>query len=164
MAEGTVRSAAVPAIGSSGRWFALLAVVFLLAAASLLFGAAALLLVGCVAAGFGITYLSGIALNLEERLAFGTVLGAMAVSVASFVLSMLVRDVTLGTVITGIAIAVGAGVGVAVAKRDRVATDISDAIARWAARLCTFSTRPTSSSPMACGRATSTSGATGPRT
>ncbi len=133
MAEGTVRSAAVPAIGSSGRWFALLALVVLLAAAGLLLGTAAILLVGCVAAGFGITYLSGIALNLEERLAFGTVLGAMAVSLASFVVSMLVRDVTLGTVITGLGIAVGAGAGVAIAKRDRVATDISDAIARWSA-------------------------------
>src|SRR5260370_9442845 len=57
----------------------------------------------------------------------------MAVSVASFVLSMLVRDVTLGTVITGIAVAVGAGAGVAIARRDRVAADISDASARWAA-------------------------------
>ncbi|HAC44909.1 MAG TPA: hypothetical protein DCF65_02465, partial [Chloroflexi bacterium] len=107
--------------------------MLVLAAAGFLFGAVAILLVGCVAAGFGVTYLSEIALNLEERLAFGTVLGAMAVSVASFVLSMLVRDVTLGTVMTGIAIAVGAGAGVAIAKRDRVAADISDAIARWAA-------------------------------
>jgi hypothetical protein len=133
MAEGTARSAPVPAIGSSGRWLALGALVLVLAAAGFLFGAVAILLVGCVAAGFGVTYLSEIALNLEERLAFGTVLGAMAVSVASFVLSMLVRDVTLGTVMTGIAIAVGAGAGVAIAKRDRVAADISDAIARWAA-------------------------------
>jgi len=37
-----------------------------------------------VVAGFGITYASGIALNLEERIAFGAVLGAMAVSLATF--------------------------------------------------------------------------------
>src|SRR6202158_1992686 len=137
MAEGTARSAAVPSIGSSSSWLALLAVVILLAAIGFLFGAVAILLVGCVVAGFGITYLSGIALNLEERLAFGTVLGAMAVSVASFVASMVVRDVTLGTVVTGIAIAVGAGAGVATANRHRLASDISDAFARWAAPLRT---------------------------
>src|SRR5260370_750394 len=132
MAEGAVSSVALRPIGWSGLWLGLGAVVLALVA-GFLFGAAALLLVGCVAAGFGITYLSGIAFNLEERLAFGAVLGAMAVSVASFVLSMLVRDVTLGTVITGIAIAVGAAAGVAIPKRNRVASDISDAIARWAA-------------------------------
>src|SRR5260370_8080028 len=132
MAEGAVSSVALRPIGWSGLWLGLGAVVLALVA-GFLFGAAALLVVGCVAAGFGIAYLSGIALPLEGRLAFGTVLGAMAVSVASFVLSMLVRDVTLGTVITGLGIAVGAGAGVAIAKRDRVATDISAAIARWSA-------------------------------
>src|SRR5260370_9700916 len=86
--EGTMRSAAVPAIGSSWRWFALLALVVALVAAGVLFGMAAILLVGCMVAGVGITYLSGIALNLEERLAFGTVLGALAGSVAAFALSL----------------------------------------------------------------------------
>ena len=87
MAEGAAPSVAVRPIRWSGLWLALGALVLVLVA-GLLLGAAAILLVGCVVAGFGITYLSGIALNLEERLAFGTVLGAMAVSVASFVLSM----------------------------------------------------------------------------
>jgi hypothetical protein len=136
MAEGAARSVAVRAIGWSGLWLALGALVLVLVA-GVLFGGAAILLVGCVVAGFGITYLSGMALNFEERLAFGTVLGAMAVSVVSFLLSMVVRDVTLGTVITGIAIAIAAGGGVAVANRDRVAADVSDAIARWAAPLRT---------------------------
>jgi hypothetical protein len=136
MAEGAARAVAVRPIGWSGAWLGLGALILVLAAA-LLFGAAAILLVGCVAAGFGITYLSGIALNFEERLAFGTVMGAMAVSVVSFVLSMVVRDVTLGTVITGVAVAVGTGAGVAIANRDRVAADVSEAIARWAAPLRT---------------------------
>jgi hypothetical protein len=136
MAEGAARSVAVRAIGWSGLWLALGALVLGLVA-GLLFGGAAILLVGSVVAGFGITYVSGIALNLEERLAFGTVLGAMAVSVVSFLLSVVVRDVTVGTVITGIAIAMGAGAGVAIANRDRVAADVSDAIARWAASLRT---------------------------
>jgi hypothetical protein len=114
-----------------GRWLGLGAGLVLVLVLGLLFGASAILLVGCVVAGFGLTYLSGIALSLEERLAFGTVLGAMAVSVVSFALSMVVRDVNLGTVIAGIAVAVGSGVGAAMANRDRLAADISNAIARW---------------------------------
>jgi hypothetical protein len=114
-----------------GRWLGLGAGLVLVLVLGLLFGASAILLVGCVVAGFGLTYLSGIALSLEERLAFGTVLGAMAVSVVSFALSMVVRDVNLGTVIAGIAVAVGSGVGAAMASRDRLAADISNAIARW---------------------------------
>src|SRR5437870_1238584 len=51
---------------------------------ALLIGPPSILLGGCVLAGFGITYMSGIALTLEERLAFGTVLGAMAVAVVGF--------------------------------------------------------------------------------
>ena len=54
-----------------------------------------ILLAVCVVAGFGITYLSGAALNLEERLAFGTVLGAMTFAAADFVVSLVVRDVTV---------------------------------------------------------------------
>ena len=96
-------------------------------------GTAAILLVGCVVAGFGITYLSGVSLNLEERVVFGTVLGAMAVAAASFILSMLVRDVTAFTVLLGLAIAVALGAGAAIAERNRVASDLSDAVARWSA-------------------------------
>jgi hypothetical protein len=96
-----------------------------------LVGASAILLLGCVVAGVGITYLSGVALNLEERLAFGTVIGAMAVASASFVLSMVVRDVTVATVMLGLAVAVGLGAGAAIAARDRFGADLSDAAARW---------------------------------
>ncbi|HWO90791.1 MAG TPA: hypothetical protein VNP53_02385, partial [Methylomirabilota bacterium] len=115
MAEGAARPVAVPSIGVTGRWIGVGVLLLLLVLIGLLFGAAAILLVGCVVAGFGITYLSRIALNLEERLAFGTVLGAMAVSLVSFGLSMLVRDVTVATVLAGIAIAAVAGVGAALA-------------------------------------------------
>ena len=97
----------------------------------LLVGGPAILLIGCVVAGFGITYLSGVDLNLEERLAYGTVLGAMAVSAVSFILSMLVRDVTVLTVLLGLSIALAAGAGAAIAARDRVASDLADAAARW---------------------------------
>src|SRR5438445_286129 len=131
MAEGAARPAAMPSIGLAGRWIGVGVVLVLLLILGLLFGAAAILLVGCVVAGFGITYLSSLALRFEERFAFGTVLGAMAVSVASFALSMLVRDVTLATVLTGIAIAVGVGVGAAIANRAQATADLLDAIARW---------------------------------
>jgi hypothetical protein len=110
---------------AAGVALAVLLLVFVL------IGAPAILLVGCVAAGFGITYLSGVALNLEERLAFGTVLGSMAVAAASFALSMLIRDVTVVTVALGLVMALATGTGAAIARRDRVASDPSDAIARW---------------------------------
>ncbi|HSS94834.1 MAG TPA: hypothetical protein VLR46_12730, partial [Candidatus Dormibacteraeota bacterium] len=131
MAEGAARSVAAPSVGSPARRLGLAAGLILLVVVFLLLGGAAVLLVGCVVAGFGLTYLGGIALTLEERLAFGTVLGAMAVSIAGFVLSMLVRDVTVGTVLAGTAIGVGAGAGAAIANRPRVAADVSDAWMRW---------------------------------
>ena len=97
----------------------------------LLIGAPAIVLAGCVAAGFGITYLSGVDLNLEERLAFGTVLGAMAVAAASFIVSMVVRDVTPLTVVVGLAVSLAVGAGAAIAQRDRIRADLADAAARW---------------------------------
>lgn len=90
-----------------------------------------LLLFGCVIAGLGITYLSQVSLNLEERIAFGTVLGAMAVSVVSFVLSMAAGDVTIATVLLAIVTATAAGVVAAVMNRDQLSADLADARTRW---------------------------------
>src|SRR6267378_4450615 len=132
MAEGTARPVAVPSLGWPAAWLGASAGVLLVLLGWLL-GDAAILLGGCLVAGFGITYLSGIALTLEERLAFGTVLGAMAISLTTFVLSMAMRDVTLVTVLGGTAIAVAAGVVAAVANRDRLGSEIADAMARWTA-------------------------------
>src|SRR5229473_2523743 len=131
MAEGAARPVAVPSIGVTGRWIGVCVVLLLVALVGVVFGAAAILLLGCVVAGFGITYLSRAALNLEERLAFGTVLGAMAVSVVSFGQSMVVRDVTVATVLAGIAIAAVAGVGAALANRGQASADLLNAIVRW---------------------------------
>ena len=117
----------LPALGAGAGALILL----LLALLFLLLGGPAILLAGCVVAGFGITYLCGANLNLEERLAFGTVLGAMAVAAASFILSMLARDVTLLTVLLGLAVALAVGAGAAIAKRDRLGSDLADAAARW---------------------------------
>ena len=50
----------------------------------------ALYLVGCVVAGIGVTYLSGADLGPEERIGYGVVLGAMAVTIAVFVLGVTV--------------------------------------------------------------------------
>ena len=94
---------------------------------------AGIFLAASAAAGFGITYLSGIALNLEERIAFGAVLGAMGVAVWTFVLSMLVRDVTVGTVLAGLAITLGLGAAAAAASRARLMADLADARRRWLA-------------------------------
>src|SRR5690348_10170729 len=100
-----------------------------------LIGPPSLVLAGCVVAGFGITYLSAIALTLEERLAFGTVLGAMAFSAVAFVLSMVARDVSLITVLLATATAVAVGVLAALSHRDELAADWDDAGRRWSAPL-----------------------------
>jgi hypothetical protein len=131
-AEGAVGSVSVPSARPAAPLIAGLTLVLLVVPA-LLIGAPAILLVGCVIAGFGITYLSGVQLNLEERLAFGAVLGAMAVAAASFLISMAVRDVTAVTVILGLAITMAIGAGAAVVQRHRLAADLSDAQARWSA-------------------------------
>ena len=129
--ERVVRQVSVPAARPTAPVVAAGAVLLILALLFVLVGASAILLLGCVVAGFGVTYLSGVALNLEERLAFGTVLGAMTVATAAFLLSMLARDVTMATVVLGLAAALALGAGAAIAGRDRLAADLSDAVARW---------------------------------
>ena len=86
-----------------------------------------------MAAGFGITYLTGIALNLEERVAFGAVLGAIAVTAASFVLSLVARDVTLLTVLLGLAIALAAAAAAVVRDLGQLRRDLADVRNRWMA-------------------------------
>ena len=130
-AETVARPATLPAEWPVVPLAAAAALLALLLLLYLLIGAPAIVLVGCVVAGFGITYLSGVDLSLEERLAFGTVLGAMAVATASFTVSMLARDVTLLTVLFGLGVSVATGAGAAIAHRDRLASDIADASARW---------------------------------
>jgi hypothetical protein len=107
------------------------------AAAVLLELAPAVFLAACVAVGFGITYLSGIELNLEERIAFGAVLGAMAVAAATFLLSFVVRDVTIATVLAGLASGLVIGTYAAVTNRDQMRSEVSDAWRRWSASLQT---------------------------
>jgi hypothetical protein len=84
-----------------------------------------------VVAGFGLTYLAGLALLLEERIAFGAVLGAAAVAAVSFVLSLAVRDVTAVTVLAGIGLVLLGGAAAVAWRVKEVAADIADASARW---------------------------------
>ena len=70
------------------------------------------------AGGFGLTYLVGLGLLLEERIAFGAVLGGTIVSGASLLVSLVVRDVTPPTVLAalGFVVLVGAAAAVWVAR------------------------------------------------
>ena len=85
----------------------------------------------CAAAGFGITYWAGVALNFEERIAFGAVLGAMAMALVSFVASLAAKDVTLWTVAAGLVIAIVLGLAAMYARRSQLAEDWQDARERW---------------------------------
>jgi hypothetical protein len=86
-----------------------------------------------VVAGYGLTYLAGIGLLLEERIAFGAVLGATAVAAVSFLLSLAARDVTAVTVLTAIALALVAAAGSIVRHSAQVRADFAEAIGRWLA-------------------------------
>jgi hypothetical protein len=92
-------------------------------------------LAGCAAAGFGLSYLSGIGLKLEERVVFGAVLGAMAVAAASFAASMTVTDVTLPTSLGGLVVVLGVGIVACVFSRVQLTSDLQDARRRWFAPL-----------------------------
>ncbi len=94
-------------------------------------------LAACAAAGFGITYLSGVALTLEERIVYGSVLGAMTVAVTTFIPSLLVRDVTLVTVLGGLAVALLVGATGVVLARSLLLADWRDARGRWTVPLRT---------------------------
>lgn len=92
---------------------------------------AGLFLAACAAAGFGLTYLSGVRLNLEERIVFGSVLGAMAVAGATFITASVARNVTTGTVVIGLLpVLIGAAIAL-VYNRARIAADWLDARKRW---------------------------------
>jgi hypothetical protein len=130
-AQGVVRSVSPTADRPMAPLVGAAAVLVLLLLLFLLLGAPAILLVGCLVGGFGITYLSGADLKLEERVAFGTVLGAMAVAATTFMISMLVRDVTAVTALLGLVIVLAVGVGATIAERDRLVSDLAHAATRW---------------------------------
>jgi len=104
-------------------------------ALALLIGPPVIVLAACVVCGFGISYLSGVALTFEERVAYGTVIGAMALTGVSFVFSLVVRDVTVFTVITASLIATVAGIAATWMHRETLAADWRDIATRWSPRL-----------------------------
>jgi hypothetical protein len=93
--------------------------------------AAAAFLAACVVAGFGLTYLIGIPLLLEERIAFGSVLGAMAVAGLGFLLALAIRDVTAPTVLVSLGIVLLIAAVAAARNRNLIAAEIGDARTRW---------------------------------
>ncbi|HLQ60778.1 MAG TPA: hypothetical protein VK131_02850 [Candidatus Acidoferrales bacterium] len=83
-----------------------------------------------VVAGFGITYLSGLPLTLEERIAFGTVVGALASTLAGFLLSLAV-GLSVLTVLAGLGLALAVGAFGAWRSVPLLAADWGGARARW---------------------------------
>jgi len=86
-----------------------------------------------VAAGFGLTYLIGLAFSIEERIAFGAVIGAMAVAGVSLLISLVVRDVTLVTVLLALGIVLLLAVVSVATHKGQARSDFADARTRWLA-------------------------------
>jgi len=117
----------------AGRWLglALLGVGLLVVLA--LTGWAALTLIGCVVVGTGLTYLSGLSLTLEERLAYGTVVGAVVVTAVDFLLAAAI-GLGLASVLIGLVLALAASAPGWWLARARLGAEADDLIARWRRR------------------------------
>jgi hypothetical protein len=86
----------------------------------------------CLVAGTGITYLGGLPLRLEERLAFGMVIGAMAATVSGFLVALLAGGLGVAAVLAGLTAALAASApGWLRAARGELAADAADLGARW---------------------------------
>ena len=84
-----------------------------------------------MAAGFGLTYGAGLNLWLEERIAFGAVLGPAAVAAVTFVLSLAARDVTAVTALAGLGVVVIGAAALLVWQSMKLRSDCASARARW---------------------------------
>jgi hypothetical protein len=93
-------------------------------------GWACVLLVGCLAAGFGLTYLSGLPLVLEERLAFGAVIGALSVSIVDLVLALAV-GLSLASVLAGLAGVLALSAAAVWRARSSLPAELAEAAGRW---------------------------------
>ena len=94
--------------------------------------AVAVYLALCLVAGAGITYLSGLPLRIEERLAFGMVIGAMAATAAGFLVALLAGALGVVTVLAGLAAALAASApGWLRAARGELAAEAVELGARW---------------------------------
>ncbi|MBO0686671.1 MAG: hypothetical protein J2P45_26290, partial [Candidatus Dormibacteraeota bacterium] len=108
-------------------------VAVLAAAAAVLLGGAFAVLAGCVVCGTGLTYLSGLALTVEERLAYGTVVGAVVLSAVGFLLA-LAWGLTVSTVFAALLLSLGLSVPGWLRGRRLVEQEVREAAARWARR------------------------------
>jgi hypothetical protein len=82
-------------------------------------------------AGFGLSYLSGLELIFEERLFFGTVIGAMAVTLAGFGVASL-AGLSVAGVWAGVAIALAVSAIGWFTGRRQVLPDLRSVTDRWA--------------------------------
>ncbi|MDQ6636250.1 MAG: hypothetical protein M3Y62_00495 [Candidatus Dormibacteraeota bacterium] len=87
-------------------------------------------LLAMVVAGAGLTFLSGLRLSLEERMAYGAVVGALVVALAQCLLS-LVGGLTLGTALGGLGLALAAGGAGWYRGRRLLSSEWVDARERW---------------------------------
>jgi hypothetical protein len=121
-----------PSVLSAGRLRVLGGIVALVLGALVvaLTGWASLLLLGCLLSGFGLTCLSGVTLAIEERLAYGAVIGALAVSVVDLLLA-LAFGLTALTVLAGLA-GIGSVSMVAIWRhRSRLRAELDEGVRRW---------------------------------
>jgi hypothetical protein len=95
-----------------------------------LVGPPAAVLVGAVVSGSGLTYLSGIRLRAEERLAYGTVIGALMLSILDL-LGGLARGLDATTVELSLAAALALSLLGWYRGRGQLAADLSEAVRRW---------------------------------
>ncbi|HLH68305.1 MAG TPA: hypothetical protein VKY90_04575 [Candidatus Dormibacteraeota bacterium] len=120
---------------SRGRAWSLPLILGVVAAAGLATlvasaGGATAVLVGCPIAGAGLTYLSGLPLRIEERLAYGTVIGAAVMSTIDLLLA-LAAGLEAATVLAGLGLAVAlSGAGWWHGRR-LLGEELADAIGRW---------------------------------
>jgi len=126
-------TARAPAAATAGRWVGVVLIGLGPLVVVALTGGAALTLVGCVAAGAGLTYLSGLPLTIEERVAYGTVVGAVVVSMADFLLALAV-GMGLASVLGGLAVALVVSVPGWWLARRRLVAELDDVVARWLRR------------------------------
>jgi hypothetical protein len=111
-------------------WLVLGAGLGVTALSLILIGPAALVLVGCVLAGMGLTYACGLSLRVEERLAYGSVLGPIVFSLVTFLLA-LVAGLWWGTVLLGLGCALGLGAIGWWGGRNRIRVEVLEAVSRW---------------------------------
>jgi hypothetical protein len=101
--------------------------------AARLTGGALFVLAGCIVSGTGLTYLSGLPLAVEERLAYGTVIGAVVVSTVGLLFAFAI-GLTAITVLASLLVALAlSGAGWWRGRR-LLRGEVVDGVARWARR------------------------------